>query len=75
MSPKEIQITLIAPYKGIDANAFQQIARDLHCRLRFVDLVFEDAIDTARNLSPDTCDVVLSRGATVDAIKKKSRLV
>ena len=60
----EFQMTLIAPYKGLDARIFRQVAKDLRCRIKFMDLAFDEAIEAAKRLSPDTCDVVLSRGVT-----------
>lgn len=70
----EFHMTVIAPYKGLDARVFRQAAKNLRCRLRFADLAFEDAIDAAKRLSPDTCDIVLSRGITVDVIKQHSTI-
>ena len=64
----EFQMTLIAPYKGLDARIFRQVAKDLRCRIKFMDLAFDEAIEAAKRLSPDTCDVVLSRGVTVDVV-------
>lgn len=68
-STNEFQMTLIGPYKGVDAAVFRQVARELGCHLHFVDAVFEEAVEPAKRLSPDTCDVVLSRGVTVDVVK------
>ena len=70
----EFHMTVIAPYKGLDAKVFRQAAKNLRCRLRFVDAAFEEAIDAAERLSPDTCDIVLSRGVTVDVIKRHSTI-
>ena len=67
-------MTVIAPYKGLDARAFRQVAKDLRCRIKFIDLAFDDAIEAAERLSPDTCDVVLSRGVTVDVAKQHSSI-
>ena len=55
----EFQMTLIAPYKGLDARIFRQVAKDLRCRIKFMDLAFDEAIEAAKRLSPDTCDVVV----------------
>ena len=68
-STSEFQMTLIGPYKGVDAGIFRQVARELHCHLQFVDAVFDEAVEPAKRLSPETCDVVLSRGVTVDVVK------
>ncbi|MFR4118418.1 MAG: PrpR N-terminal domain-containing protein [Bilophila wadsworthia] len=38
-----------------------------------MDLAFDEAIEAA-NASPDTCDVVLSRGVTVDVVKQNSSI-
>ena len=65
---------LIAPYKGLDARIFRQVAKDLRCRIKFMDLAFDEAIEAAKRLSPDTCDVVLSRGVTVDVVKQNSSI-
>ena len=70
----EFQMTLIAPYKGLDARIFRQVAKDLRCRIKFMDLAFDEAIEAAKRLSPDTCDVVLSRGVTVDVVKQNSSI-
>ena len=35
-----------------------------------MDLAFDEAIEAAKRLSPDTCDVVLSRGVTVDVVRQ-----
>ena len=67
-------MTLIAPYKGLDARIFRQVAKDLRCRIKFMDLAFDEAIEAAKRLSPDTCDVVLSRGVTVDVVKQNSSI-
>lgn len=74
LSQYEFRMALIAPYKGIDAHVFRQVAKELHCRLKFVDQAFDAAIETAKRLSPDTCDVILSRGITVDVIKQHSAI-
>lgn len=74
LSQYEFQMTLIAPYKGLDARIFRQVAKDLRCRIKFMDLAFDEAIEAARRLSPDTCDVVLSRGVTVDVVKQNSSI-
>ena len=68
-SASEFQMTLIGPYKGVDAAVFRQVARELNCHLHFVDAVFDEAVEPAKRLSPDSCDVVLSRGVTVDVVK------
>ena len=39
-----------------------------------MDLAFDEAIEAAKRLSPDTCDVVLSRGVTVDVVKQNSSI-
>lgn len=39
-----------------------------------IDLAFDEAIEAAKRLSPDTCDVVLSRGVTVDVVKQNSSI-
>ena len=70
----EFQMTLIEPYKGLDARIFRQVAKDLRCRIKFMDLAFDEAIEAAKRLSPDTCDVVLSRGVTVDVVKQNSSI-
>lgn len=70
----EFQMTLIAPYRGLDARIFRQVAKDLRCRIKFMDLAFDEAIEAAKRLSPDTCDVVLSRGVTVDVVKQNSSI-
>ena len=67
-SASEFQMTLIGPYKGVDAAVFRQVARELNCHLHFVDAVFDEAVEPAKRLSPDSCDVVLSRGVTVDGM-------
>ena len=43
----EFQMTLIAPYKGLDARIFRQVAKDLRCRIKFMDLAFDEAIEAA----------------------------
>lgn len=70
----EFRMTVMAPYKGLDAKVFRQTAKNLRCRLRFVDVAFEEAIPPAKCLSPDTCDIILSRGITVDVIKQHSTI-
>lgn len=73
-SQYEFQMTLIAPYKGLDARIFRQVAKELRCRIKFMDLAFDEAIEAAKRLSPDSCDVVLSRGVTVDVVKQNSSI-
>ena len=51
-STSEFQMTLIGPYKGVDAGVFRQVARELHCHLQFVDAVFDEAVEPAKRLSP-----------------------
>ena len=74
VTPDKLFEALIAPYKGLDARIFRQVAKDLRCRIKFMDLAFDEAIEAAKRLSPDTCDVVLSRGVTVDVVKQNSSI-
>lgn len=67
----EFQMTLITPYPEL-GDLFKELAEKEHCRLHVIEAGGESAASIARRLSPETCDVALSRSLTVDVIRKNT---
>lgn len=69
----EFQMTLITPYPEL-GRLMRSVAEKKHCQLNIIEAAGESASSTARRLSPETCDVVLSRSLTVDVIRKNTAI-
>lgn len=69
----EFQMTLITPYPGL-GRLMRSVAEKKHCLLNVIEAAGETASSIARGLSPETCDVVLSRSLTVDVIRKNTAI-
>lgn len=71
MDQYTFRLMLIGPYREMDVG-FRDLAAAENCELRIVDATWQAAARVVRDITPESCDVILSRSITADVIRRNT---